>query len=86
MRNIASRYNSDPSITDSGCRICHFFADPLIKLSFIISVLKQQKSPIKMEAKNNLYFLICPSLELFCSLGKGRHGHILLSVPGKAGK
>lgn len=46
---------------------------------------KHQKPPTKMEAKNHLYVLIYPSLELFCLLGK-EDMSILPSAPSKAGK
>lgn len=77
MWNIASLCNFDTLVIHSGYRIWYFFdcQSRIIELSFVISMSKQQKSPTKIEAKNNLYFLVYPSLELFCFLGKGRHRH-----------
>lgn len=79
MRNTASLYNSDTSATHSGYRMWHFLncRSRIIEPPFAIPMAKQ-KSPTKIEAKNNLHSLIYPLLHLFYLLGKERHGHIQL--------
>lgn len=80
MRNIASLCGSDTSVTHSGYRMWSLLncSSRIVEPAFAISISKQQKSPTDMEAKNNLHFLIYPSLHLFCLSGKERHRHILL--------